>query len=745
MTKRMTRAGLLAGVSLACLIAAGPAADAAEARYFEPIATFPVFANLPAGIDPKTETVAEIVAVTEDGLTLVTSDSPGEAIGLIDITDPAVPEALGRIAVGGEPTSVVVVGATALVGVNTAESYTDPSGHLAVVPLDAGHVTETCDVGGQPDSVALSPDRRFVAVAIENERDEDLNDGVIPQLPAGHLAVFTLGSDGVPTNCDAVTIVDLSGLAAVAGDDPEPEYVDINADNQAVVTLQENNHIVIVDLPSARVVADFSAGAVDLAAIDTERDGVIAGTGALEGLAREPDAVSWIDAQRLVTANEGDYEGGSRGFTVFGLDGSVAFDSAEAMEHLAMAIGHYPEKRAGKKGVEPEGVEVGVFGDDTLIFVNSERGNFVAVYRDNGPGLSPTFIQVLPTNVGPEGTVAIPSRDLFVVATEVDEADEKLRSTVQIFARTATAPAYPQLVSEIDEATGAPIGWGALSGLVADPSDPAIVYAVNDSFYKASNIYTIDVSASPARITGAVTLTRNGEPVSYDLEGIATRPDGGFWLVSEGHVKRGRANLLLQVAADGRVVTEIGLPEVVLAQMINNGFEGVASTVADGVETVVVAFQRPWKDDPEDHTKIGFYRPADNLWSFAHYPMSPPVSSNGGWVGLSEITHLGGSRFAVIERDNQPGVYAAFKVVTLIDTATVTPRPATETLDVLAKTEALDLLTEMSASNGWVSDKPEGLAVTADGRVWLVIDNDGVDDAPGETQFLELGTAAELF
>jgi hypothetical protein len=35
--------------------------------------------------------------------------------------------------------------------------------------------------------------------------------------------------------------------------------------------------------------------------------------------------------------------------------------------------------------------------------------------------------------------------------------------------------------------------------------------------------------------------------------------------------------------------------------------------------------------------------------------------------------------------------------------------------------------------------------VAGDGRVYLVIDNDGVDDAPGETQFITLGTAAELF
>ena len=35
-------------------------------------------------------------------------------------------------------------------------------------------------------------------------------------------------ADGLP-DCDAMTMADLTGLAALAGDDPEPEFVDINA------------------------------------------------------------------------------------------------------------------------------------------------------------------------------------------------------------------------------------------------------------------------------------------------------------------------------------------------------------------------------------------------------------------------------------------------------------------------------------------------------------------------------------
>jgi hypothetical protein len=110
------RLTLLAGTAV--LLGAAPAA----ADAFQRVATMPVFLNLPAGVDPTSETVAEIVAATPDGMTLVYTDSPGERIGYVDITDPSAPAPAGTLGVGGEPTSVTVVGNTVLAAVNTSES-----------------------------------------------------------------------------------------------------------------------------------------------------------------------------------------------------------------------------------------------------------------------------------------------------------------------------------------------------------------------------------------------------------------------------------------------------------------------------------------------------------------------------------------------------------------------------------------------------------------------------------------------
>ncbi len=747
MTIMHQRAGLLTSTAIALVAMTGISIAQESGEVFNRAATFPVFHNLPEGTPPESETVAEIVTATEDGNTLIYTDSEFETLGLVDFTDPANPQPAGTVALEGEPTSVAVIGGMAFAGVNTSESFTEPSGHLAVVDIEAQGVVAACDVGGQPDSVAASKDGTFVAVAIENERDEDLNDGVIPQLPAGTLAVFTIGENGMPSNCEAAQIVDLTGLAEVAPEDPEPEFVDINDDNLAVVTMQENNHVAIVDLASGEVVSHFAAGTVDLDAIDTEDDGRVTGNSSLQDVPREPDAVAWLGNDRIITADEGDYEGGSRGFTIFDIQGNVLYAAGNTLEHMGMRHGHYPEGRADNKGVEPEGVEVGQFGDRTLIFVNSERGNFVAVYEDQGPDADPAFIQFLPTAVAPEGLLALPQKNAFVVASEDDAEEDGIRSAINIYVMDGDTPQYPMIVSAEDPATGAPIGWGALSGLAPHASDANTVYAVSDSFYAPSRIFTVTLG-EPSEITSYVELSKDGEEAAYDLEGIALRDGGGFWLVSEGNPEHDnplrQRSVLLKVAEDGTVEEEVHLPESVLEHAIRFGFEGVTATGSGEDERVVVAFQRAWGDDPENHAKLGVYQPASGEWGFVHYPLEAPKSPRGGWVGLSEISAAGDDQYLVIERDNQPGEYSVIKTVRLISLDGVEPVPHGGELPVVEKGKSVDLLPAMHSTNGWIGDKPEGLVILQDGRVFMVTDNDGVDDAHGETIFIELGTLEEF-
>ncbi|MCB1488577.1 MAG: esterase-like activity of phytase family protein [Bauldia sp.] len=726
------RVSAVAAALLACT-----ALTPASAKVFNRIATFHVADNRPADSDPESETVAEIISVTADGMMLVHTDSPGERLGLIDITDPADPKPAGTVALGGEPTSLVIAGNNALVGVVTSESYDKPSGHLAIVDLATGTVAATCDLGGQPDSLAKSPDGKYVAIAIENERDEDVNDGAIPQLPAGNLTYFAISDDG-SVDCATKTVVDLTGLAEVAPTDPEPEFVDINTANQVVVTLQENNHLALVDLADGSVIANFPAGSVDLDKIDTVEEDVISLTSSLKGVAREPDAVQWVDDDRFVTANEGDWQGGSRGFTIFNKNGDILFDSGNSVEHLAVRLGHYPEGRSENKGTEPEGAEVATYGDDKFIFIGLERASLVLVYRDTGG--APEYLQALPGGIGPEGLLAIPERNLFVSAAETDLGpDGGIGSVVTIFELGDEDPAYPQLISAND-ANGTPIPWMAISGAAADAEAPGKLYVVTDSASALARILTIDATAKPAVITAETIVTDGDTPAAnLDLEGIARAGDGGFWLVSEGNPEREKNKTdsqLIKVAADGRIEKVYPLPEGIRSQASRFGFEGVTTVGAGDDETVWIAVQREWKDDPKGMAKLLAFKPADESWGVVHYPLDTPET---GWVGLSEITSVDGG-LVVVERDNQIGKKARIKQLAYVPLAGVTPAaPGAADIPVVEKTVIRDLIPDLASPKGYVLDKIESFAVDSAGDAFIITDNDGVDDHSGETVFLNLG------
>jgi DNA-binding beta-propeller fold protein YncE len=382
-------------------------------RLFTPVATFEVSGE-----------VAEILAATPDGRTVLYTDSEEQEVGFVDLTRPQAPRQLGAVPVAGEPTSVAVTrdGRYALVAVDTSTTFTSPSGDLVVLDVRTRRVVSTLPLGGQPDSVALSPDGRYAVVAVENQRDEDVADGLPPQMPAGYLSVVEL--DGRPAGWTAER-VSLTGLAGAAyAEDPEPEYVDIR-DGIAAVTLQENNAIALVDLASRTVVRSFSAGQVVRTDADSADDGVIAFDDPLTA-AREPDAVQWTPDGNLVTADEGDLLGGGRGWTIFSPTGQVLVSSGASAEQALAAAGRYPDGRSDNKGAEFEGAEVARLRGQELLFIGSERGDAVLVY-DLADEQAPRLLQVLPTGDSPEGLLAVQRQGLFLTSNEGD-------GTISVFA-----------------------------------------------------------------------------------------------------------------------------------------------------------------------------------------------------------------------------------------------------------------------------------------------------------------------
>ncbi len=750
---------------LRALSAGAPAGQSNFAR----IATF---ANYQNNAELADETVSEIVSVTANGRTLVYTDGALGRIGFVDIGNPYAPAPAGSLELGGEPTSVSVLGnRLALVGVNTSESFTDPSGDLVVVDINQRSVLATFALGGQPDSLDISPDGKYAAIAIENERDEDITvdgiEGGLPQSPPGYLVIVDIKGNN-PANW-GLRRVELTGIAGYVPEDPEPEFVDINAENEAVITLQENNEVIIVDLAAGKVTGNFPLGSVTLNNIDATEDDNIVLAETLVDVEREPDAVAWVCRNGtgnyyrqnclIATANEGDLFGGSRGFSLFDRMGNVKFDSGNSYDQLAVRAGHYPEGRSENKGSEPESIEYAEFDGKKYLFVGSERGSFIAVYQlVRG---KPRLRQILPAPLGPEGLLAIPSRNLLIASGEEDDPEFGVRSTMMIYKLRDGKPTYPQVVSADDE-QGKPIPWSAMSGMTTAPGYGNRLLAVWDSFYAESKIFTLDTSARPARITDAITI--RGGSGNYDPEGIAVAPDGTYWIASEGNADGSRPNRLLQTDTAGNVIREIGLPaeiEACRAASANTGslgagFEGVAvKPTRDGYK-LLVAQQRGWDyttpecedldDDPAGanagepaQTRIWVYNPANNNWDSIAWELAP-VPANASWVGLSEISSNPSGGFIVIERDNRTGDFAELKTLVNFRWSAVQ-----DGIVSAADKQVYDLIPDMLATNGWISDKPEGVGIANNGRVFVITDNDGVDDWSGETQFLRLGKVWPLF
>lgn len=773
---RRTYASLVAVAVAAGMLAGTGAASAHQDAHHDPhqdwrrplafdrTATYPVFQNRPAGEDPASPTVAEISAATEDGRTLIHTDAAARRIGFLDISDPDRPRGLGTLSLAelgnaeDEPTSIAVVGQYVLVVVNTSADHAHPSGRLDVISLRDRRRVASHDLGGQPDSIAISKDKRYAAVAIENERDEEATppgreEGDLPQLPAGFVQIVDLKgasptqwrTRAVPlTRSDGAALPALVAAGIAEPTDPEPEYVSVNRRNQLVVTLQENNGIVLLDLPTGRITKAFTAGTASVDGIDTVEDGDIDLTGSITDVPREPDSVGWIDDRYLATANEGDWHGGTRGWSVFdSRTGKVVWDAGRSFEAIAARHGLHNESRAEKKGTEPEGLAIAEFDGVRYAFVGSERGNFVAVYDLSRP-TAPVFRQILATTNGPEGLLPIPSRDLLAVSSEEDDASVNVRATVSLFRLGRHTPAFPSIVSaagSTGDPAGAPIGWGALGALSAVPGRSHQLYSATDAAYATSKILTIDAARQPAVITGQLTVKNaDGEPTGYDVEGIHARPQGGFWLAVEGTT--GAGNKLVRLDGGGKTRQVVPLPADIAAGLAGQGIEGVtATTDRRGHEMVWATLQREVKTDPSGIVRLGRYDVEAGTWSWYGYRIGG-TTTPGDWIGLSEITVVG-DKLAVIERDKLNGPSAKIKRIYTVDL----PKSAAPSgpLRVLPKKLAHDVLPDLRATNGWTQEKLEGLTVAGDGDVYAVTDNDGLDNATGETALLNLGPSRKIF
>lgn len=291
-------------------------------------------------------------------------------------------------------------------------------------------------------------------------------------------------------------------------------------------------------------------------------------------------------------------------------------------------------------------------------------------------------------------------------------------------------------VMDIEAGGGAP--WGTLSSLSAHPSDPSRLYAVPDGDSPPLRIIAIEVSGGRAQARDQIAVQTAGLP-ELDVEGSAITPSGGFWMASEGKAGNAPPNFLFEVDASGSVLRTLDLPPEIASGMRDSGFEGVACVARPGGQVdLYVCFQAGLAGDPDGVTRIGAVNPATGAWRYYGYPLE--AARDGKFCGLSDIIHLGGERFALIERDGRSGK-RAIKLITTVDLAGVAGSEPGEPVPLVHKQVAADLVPVFLDDGRKVEAEIEGLAIAADGMVYVITDNDG--ERP--TVLLKLGHRDELF
>ena len=138
---------------------------------------------------------------------------------------------------------------------------------------------------------------------------------------------------------------------------------------------------------------------------------------------------------------------------------------------------------------------------------------------------------------------------------------------------------------------------------------------------------------------------------------------------------------------------------------------------APGGLAVYVAFQRALTDEGQT-TRIGEYDVSAGTWRFFFYALDENAGGASGNTFLSELLHVSGDRFAVIERDQGYAGEARKKV---IRTFTLASGTAGNLGDPVDKVTAVDLL---ATPFRFDQEKIEGLALGG-GALWVTNDNDG--------------------
>ncbi|MEZ4958449.1 MAG: choice-of-anchor I family protein [Saprospiraceae bacterium] len=305
---------------------------------------------------------AEISAYDPASRRLFITNITNNTLDILDLKNPVAATYIASIDMsifGGGINSVAVKNGVVACAVEAAVK-TD-NGSVVFFNAADGTFLSSVTVGALPDMVIFNHDGTQALTANEGEPDDDyLVD------PLGSVSIIDL-TPGVAnlTDTDVTTLafdvfdgemanlmaagVRIYGPNATVGSDLEPEYICISPDGQtALVTLQENNAVAVVDLENLQITAINPLGTKDHSLIANTLDasnttpGIFMANWPVKGYYL-PDAMECFEVGGVtyaVTANEGD----TRDYGGYGEEDRVggvaldptAFPNADILQNNAL-------------------------------------------------------------------------------------------------------------------------------------------------------------------------------------------------------------------------------------------------------------------------------------------------------------------------------------------------------------------------------------------------------------------------
>jgi Calx-beta domain len=486
---------------------------------------------------------AEIVAYEAVSKRLFIANTIGDKIDIVDFTNPSVPRAIRSIAIKG----VNSVAAKNGFVVACAEDTVAITNQGRVVFMDStGFIFNELKVGVLPDMVAISPDGKWIMTADEAQPNDaytvdpegsvhliDISAGVFytTQADVTRIGFGVLNARKAELQAAGIRIFGKmkdSTTTVTVAQDLEPEYIAFTPDSRrAMVTLQENNAVIIIDVLNKKL--ENLSGLPAIVPLGYKNH-TLAGNGldaSDQGTAVNltnwnvrgmymPDAIASYQTggqTYYVTANEGDaraYAGLNEesSLAAVRLDPTKFPDSTVLRSNLALGR-MVITNASGDTDGDGDMDEIHVFGGRSFSILNEvgqivwdsgdwlERLTKDSTYfnASNGTGITKKA-RSRAKGPEPEGvTVAtLGGRQYAFIALE---------RTGGLMAFNVTNPTNPQFVSYINNRKGATTDDRGSEGIIFIPSAQSpngknLVLLANETSSTIS-IFEIDASATPTK------------------------------------------------------------------------------------------------------------------------------------------------------------------------------------------------------------------------------------------------------